>query len=270
MGAWGPAIFSNDTSADVRGDLEDLLGEGLTAQEATERLTGEYGIAKPPDADPDMSVDFWLALALTQHRFGRLLPEVRDAALQAVGDPRELARWDPTLRRKRQSALDKAVAKLAEPQPPPRKVKPRVRCETGLIPGQHVIYTLDSGIRILLRVLSIHEDKGGRGPRVALLEWTDDDGIPANPAALPVRPDPRPLRREGEGMGFTLFGSPGDPVDRLQYVEPAQARRLLGVVTIRTRTAPEPRWISGWVSHWKNLDRFFAVDGQVQFSDERA
>ena len=41
MGAWGPAIFSNDTSTDVRGDLEDLLGEGLTAQEATDRLTGE-------------------------------------------------------------------------------------------------------------------------------------------------------------------------------------------------------------------------------------
>ena len=149
---------------------------------------------------------------------------------------------------------------------------PRVRCETGLMPGQHVIYTLTPALRILLRVLSIHEDKGGRGPRVALLEWTDVDGIPANPAALPGSPRPHArAAEEGEGMGFTLFGSPGDPVDRLQYVEPAQARRLLGVVTIKTRPAPRTEVDLGVGNlTGRILIDSLAVDGQVQFPDARA
>jgi hypothetical protein len=94
MGAWGPAIYSNDTSADVRQDFEDLVGEGLSPVDATSRLMAEYGVGRPPDADPDISADFWLGLALAQHRLGRLLPDVHQAALTAAADPRELARWE--------------------------------------------------------------------------------------------------------------------------------------------------------------------------------
>jgi hypothetical protein len=263
MGAWGPAIYSNDTSADVRQDFQDLIGEGMSAEGATSKLMADYGVSAPPDADPDVSADFWLGLALAQHRFGRLLPDVRRAAVAAAGDPRELARWDGPSRRKRQAALENALAKLAEAQPPPRKVKRRILSETNLVPGQHVIFTMESGHRILLRVLSIHEDKGGRGPHVALLEWQDTDGYPADPSRLGVRPDPRPMRTPPEGMGFTLFGNPGDPVEKLEIISPARERRLFGRLTRSAGDEP-PRWTSGWVSHWTDLDRFFADDGQVR------
>src|SRR4051812_26220930 len=162
MGAWGPAVFSNDTSSDVRDDFVDLIGDGLSAEQATERLQTDYGVDRPPDADPDLSADFWVALALTQHRLGRLLPNVRDAARTAATDPRELDRWSGPSRRKREEALVKAIERLDRPQPKARKVAKRVLHETALQPGQHVIYTLDSGRQVLLRVLSIHEDKGGR------------------------------------------------------------------------------------------------------------
>lgn len=30
MGAWGPAIFSDDLAADVRADYTDLIGQGIS------------------------------------------------------------------------------------------------------------------------------------------------------------------------------------------------------------------------------------------------
>jgi len=34
VGIWGPGIFSDDLAADVREEFRDLIGEGLTAEEA--------------------------------------------------------------------------------------------------------------------------------------------------------------------------------------------------------------------------------------------
>lgn len=49
MGAWGSAIFSDDTAADLRDDWKDLLGEGLSPEEATKKLVEEY----QPGSDGD-------------------------------------------------------------------------------------------------------------------------------------------------------------------------------------------------------------------------
>jgi hypothetical protein len=38
VGAWGTAVFSNDTSSDVRSEFRDLIADGLDAKEATDRL----------------------------------------------------------------------------------------------------------------------------------------------------------------------------------------------------------------------------------------
>lgn len=44
VGAWGVGIFSNDTASDIREDFRDLVGEGVSARDATLRLVGEYGV----------------------------------------------------------------------------------------------------------------------------------------------------------------------------------------------------------------------------------
>jgi hypothetical protein len=265
MGAWGTGLFSNDTSCEVREDFRELIADGVSAAEATDRLIASYEMRLPPDADPDMSVDFWLALAVTQHRLGRLLPEVREAAFAAAVDPRELARWEPRDRRKRQGALDKAVQLLQRPQPAAKTLPKRIRCETALEPGQHVMYQLGSGARILLRVLSIHEDKGGRGPRVALLDWHSDELPPPEPDRLPVRENPW-ARRSGEGMGFLLFGDPGDPVDRLELL-PTVAMRGSSSATNSNRT--DRRRVAAWVSRWRDLERWFEDDGTLRWPEAR-
>jgi hypothetical protein len=42
MGAWGTAIFSDDTARDIRDEFRDLIGEGLSTEQATEKLLSEY------------------------------------------------------------------------------------------------------------------------------------------------------------------------------------------------------------------------------------
>ena len=264
MGSWGPAVFSNDTSSDVREEFVVLIGDGLTAEDATAQLQASHGVRPPPDADPDLSVDFWLALALTQHRLGRLLPWVSDAARAAVADPRELERWDRVTRKRRETALVRAVAKLAEPMPPPRKVKKRVRCETVLEPGQHLIYTLDSGARVMLRVVGVMADDGGRYPQVAVLDWHGSQPVPRNPGALRVCPSVVHNSAVGKssmnrGMGFTLTGNPGDPLDRIEFV-PSPDKSRFG---FRRSSQPfeVPAAISRWGSTWDGLDRWFDPEG---------
>lgn len=151
---------------------------------------------------------------------------------------------------------------LAEPQKPPRKLRRRVRCTTDLEVGQHVIYSLDSGRRVMFRVLDVHEDKGGRGPVVALLEWRDTEAVPKNPATLPVQDDTRSGRRN-EGMGFLLFGSPGDPSERLDCVK-QEADSRLGWLR-RSGPPNTPRRVSQWVSRWHELDRWFDAEGNLRW-----
>ena len=63
MGAWGTALFSDDTACDVRDSYLDLVGNGPTGPEATKTLLREWSASL---SDPDESPVFWLALAATQ------------------------------------------------------------------------------------------------------------------------------------------------------------------------------------------------------------
>ena len=69
MGTWGTALFSDDLAADIRDELRDLIGEGHSAEEATERLLTEYADSLN---DPDEQTVFWLALAVTQWKLSTL------------------------------------------------------------------------------------------------------------------------------------------------------------------------------------------------------
>ncbi len=67
MGAWGVAIFSDDLAADIRDDFRELIGDGLTPSEATDRLMEEYRSAL--DDSHELPV-FWIALAVAQWKLG--------------------------------------------------------------------------------------------------------------------------------------------------------------------------------------------------------
>ena len=171
MGTSGPSLFSDDTAVDVRGAYRDLVGDGLTGPEATDRLVQDWGTLLD---DPDEGPVFWLALASTQWRVGRLEPRVCDKALEAIDSGRDLARWqhDPKSLAKRTRVLEDLREVLLSPQPPAKRISKRYRDSTDWETGDIVTYRLNSGTLALMRVVGHHEDLGGRSPVLELLDWT--------------------------------------------------------------------------------------------------
>jgi hypothetical protein len=188
MGTWGASIFSSDTACDVRADFREAIGEGKTPEQATNDLIKQYA---PSDDDPEDSIHFWLGLAATQHRCGRLLPSVRDKALAILNAGADLAQWReeaPKDAPKRQAALDKLREFLLSPQPKPTRIKPTYHDRTTWQAGHAVSYRLLSGRLAILRVLMIEDNGKSQTPIVELCAW-EGDSLPkaAALARLPHR-----------------------------------------------------------------------------------
>ena len=96
MGTWETAIFSDDTASDVRDGFRDLIGEGLSTEQATDKLLRQYA---PSLDDPDDGPPFWLGLAVTQWKSGRLLERVKEKALEIIDTGADLKRWSGDIRR---------------------------------------------------------------------------------------------------------------------------------------------------------------------------
>ena len=123
MGIWGPGIYQNDLSDDVRAFYRDQLHRGKTGEEITEILISDYSAEI---SDVDDCIDFWCALADTQWELGRLTPEVKQKALECIDSPNAALRWksEGDLKfRKRQEVLTKLRDKLCQPQPAEKKIK---------------------------------------------------------------------------------------------------------------------------------------------------
>ena len=173
MGAWGTAVFSDDTACDVRDGYLDLLGDGLSGPDATKKLVREWSKSLN---DPDEAPVFWLALAATQWKYGRLETQVLQQALSAIDRGSDLSRWDVDSKdyRKRRGVLDKLRAQLTSSQPPEKRVSKRFRESNDWKIGELIAFRLISGGFVVLRVIGHHTDKGGTCPICELLDWTGD------------------------------------------------------------------------------------------------
>ena len=122
MGTWGPGLYQNDVSADVKFFFKDQLRRGKNCEEITNMLMEQN---REELKDPDDAGDFWLALADTQWDWGRLIPMVKDQALRLLSDDAIMDRWRDSPARqfqKRQQILDGLRVKLNTPQPAEKKV----------------------------------------------------------------------------------------------------------------------------------------------------
>ena len=63
MGAWGTAISSNDTYADIYGKFFDLYNDGLDVSEISKNLIADN---QETINDKDNCNNFWFALAKAQ------------------------------------------------------------------------------------------------------------------------------------------------------------------------------------------------------------
>jgi hypothetical protein len=213
MGTWGTALFSDDTACDVRDDYIEILGDGLTGSEATERLLAQWSDSLK---DQDEAPVFWLALAATQWRYGRLESRVRQEAINVIDKGTDLARWKSSPDyRKRRAVLEKLRAKLLSPPPPEKQVRKRFRDSNEWKVGDLVAYRLLSGRRVILRVIGHHADKGGRAPICELLDWVGEE-VPDRLQSLGVHQGARKMAITQFMIARTRLKE--RPDDRLQHL----------------------------------------------------
>lgn len=212
MGAWGVAIFSDDLAADIRGDFRELIGDGPTPSEATDRLKIEYAGSLD---DPDEMPVFWIALALAQWKLGRLEERGRTMALQLIDDGTDLARWgDAKTRAKREAVLAKTRAELLSASPPARPVRRTIRESNDWQIGETIGFQLRSGRWTMFRVIGHHTDKGGRFAVCELLNWVGES-LPSQQLIAQLQ-----ITTENTTRGFSqfLFQAPRKKKDQARVV----------------------------------------------------
>lgn len=237
VSAWGVAIFSDDLAADIREDFRELIGDGMTPTEATERLMVEY--ASSLNSGDELPV-FWIALALAQWQLGRLEEETKKKALQVIDDGSDLERWDNAKHRaKREAVLAKTRAELLSPMPPAKRVPRTIRESNEWQVGEMIGFLMVSGKWTLFRVIGHHTDKGGRFAVCELLNWIGES-FPTHDrlAELPIRKDPT-----NRGISQFLFQQPRSKKDQSRVV-------LLGVTTQPQQT------VGGFIAlTWPHVDK---------------
>jgi hypothetical protein len=169
MGAWGPAVFSEDTACDIRSEYRELLEDQVPDDEATRRVVAAYGRL----GDDEEHV-LWIALAAAQSRLGRLEDEVRDRALAVIDEGRGLELWEEagaSALAKRKQALAALRDQLVGPQPARKPVRRPYRHVTDLEPGVVLSCPLEAGDLALVVVRTIHEHRVNVAPVLSPLRW---------------------------------------------------------------------------------------------------
>jgi len=250
MGAWGTGLFSDDAACDVRDEYKDMVADGYDGSRATDQLVEEWASVLANSQEAGV---FWLALAETQWRLGRLEARVREAALQYIDSGADLERWDSSAdRKKREHVLGKLRELLHTPPPAARRLRPRFRDTCAWQVGEIVAYTLTSGEKALFRVLDFHEDLGGKAPIVEVLDWVGRE-VPAERQmrGLPV------LRGSSHGMPIDCFilgrtsarELPQERIASTNVIAPVARAPAKGIPV-----APGPR-LRVVVVLWRNLDK---------------
>ena len=208
MGTWGVAIFSDDLATDIRSDFSDLIGDGLTPSQATDKLIAEYSSSL--DDSDEMSV-FWISLACTQWKLGRLEERTKQIALQVIDSGIDLKRWDdPKNLAKRSAVLAKVRTKLTTPQPPAKRIPRTIKASNDWHIGEMIGFRLLSGKWTLFRVIGHHTDKGGQSAICELMNWIDDQLPPTEKIAeLQIKKGKSP-----KGISQFLFQEPKKKKDQ--------------------------------------------------------
>lgn len=115
MGAWGTAISSNDTYADIYDEFSELYNDGLEVEEISQRLIQAN---QETINDPDDSNNFWFALAKAQWECKQLDTELYQRVKNIVDTGADIEVWrqleaDEKDLKKRKLVLDKFLADIS-------------------------------------------------------------------------------------------------------------------------------------------------------------
>ena len=122
MGAWGTGLYQDDTTCDIKDDYITYLKVGMTNEEATRKIIEENDWCFEYE---DEGALLWFALADTQWKYGRLLDEVKEKAIECIDSGVDLEKWreeDEKLCEKRKKVLEALKERLSSEQPPEKKI----------------------------------------------------------------------------------------------------------------------------------------------------
>ena len=121
MGTWSSSLYGNDTTCDVRDTYMGFLQDQLTNKEAYANTLKKLHELIGNDEEPLL----WFALAETQWKVGRLVPEVKDKALEWIKKNGGLEPWleEGGKGTGWLKTLEKLKQKLESPMPAEKKIK---------------------------------------------------------------------------------------------------------------------------------------------------
>jgi len=121
MGAWGAGLYANDSTCDVRDTYIGFLEDQLSNQEAYEKT-----LEKCREYIGDQDEPFlWFALAESQWKVGRLMPEVKSKALDWIRKGGGLELWEDGRNNGSgwKKTLEKLRIKLETEQPKEKRIR---------------------------------------------------------------------------------------------------------------------------------------------------
>lgn len=125
MGSWGTALYSNDTSSDVRDTCNEIYP--LTnIKEATQIVLKEYSDIANSDIYDNDYADFWFALADWQWKHGILTDEIKNKAISLLEAHTGIDEWEGSDIKKRLAVMEKLLCQLKSPQPQVKIPKPKL------------------------------------------------------------------------------------------------------------------------------------------------
>lgn len=185
MGAWGPGLYSDDTTCDVRDDYVRNLKSGLSDEQSKQKVLEGFGDLLE---DRQVACLVYFALAETQWKYGRLDDETRSRALAILDSGGDIAIWEtdsPKDVSARRRTLKSLRSRIVSPQPSPKVIKVEVPREKKLRTSKELgsVFLLprnDNGQYFAL-VLVEHVALGHRTlePMFRVLNWSGS-GVPTS------------------------------------------------------------------------------------------
>ncbi|MDY0904757.1 hypothetical protein [Pedobacter sp. CFBP9032] len=147
MGAWGTAISSNDTYADIYGKFFDLYNDGLDVSEISKNLIADN---QETINDKDNCNNFWFALAKAQWECKQLDKDIFDQVKKVIETGEDLGVWrqldaDEKDIKKRKVVLDKFLTDLQTERPKAKSRKNKIICQPVFEKGDCLTFKLENG-----------------------------------------------------------------------------------------------------------------------------
>lgn len=125
MGAWGTALYSNDTASDVR-DMCDEVYPLVGIEEGTRLILEAYANIVASNVFDNDYADFWFALADWQWKHGILTDEIKSKAIALLEAHTGIDEWEGADIQKRLAVMGKLLDRLKTPQPPIKIPKAKI------------------------------------------------------------------------------------------------------------------------------------------------